>query len=54
MRRRIGQWLIMAIAVPIIASAIGVIADKVEERRGADSKVVKGLKVSKKVLRTGT
>lgn len=54
MRSRIGRWLFMAIAIPVAAAVIGAIADQVEARRGPDSKVAKGLRVGKRVLRPGS
>ncbi len=54
MKRTIGRWLFMAIAIPLIAALVGMIADLVEERRGPDSKVAKGLRVGKQVLRPGS
>ncbi len=53
MRRRIGRWLFMAIAIPLIAALLGRIADEFEARQGADSKVAKGLRFGKGVLRPG-
>ncbi|SEJ66581.1 hypothetical protein [Demequina mangrovi] len=53
MRRRFGRWLFMAIAIPVAAALLGRIADEVEARQGADSKVAKGLRVGKGILRPG-
>ncbi|WP_296667900.1 hypothetical protein [Demequina sp.] len=54
MRRAIGRWAIFAIAIPLTAAALGLIADQVEQHRGADSKVVKGLRVGRSILRPGS
>ena len=54
MRRRFGRWMVMAIAIPIAAWALGRIADEVEQRRGPDSRTAKGLRVGKQVLRPGS
>ncbi|WP_156163616.1 hypothetical protein [Demequina subtropica] len=53
MRRRFGRWLFMAIAIPVAAALLGRIADEVEARRGEGSKVAKGLRVGKGILRPG-
>lgn len=50
MRRMLGRWALLAIVLPLAAWAVGRIADAVENRRGEDSKVVKGLRVGKTVL----
>lgn len=54
MRRRFGRWIFMAIAIPLAAAALGKIAEKVEASRGPDSKVAKGLRMGKGVLRPGS
>ncbi len=53
MKKTVGRWLFMAIAIPLVAAALGMIADLVEEHRGPESKVAKGLRVGKQVLRPG-
>lgn len=53
MRRRFGRWLFLAIAIPLAAAALGMIADKVEERRGPDSKAARGLRMGRQILRPG-
>lgn len=44
MRRRIFRWIVIAIAVPVIAGALRKSAEYVEQSRGPDSKAAKGLK----------
>ncbi|WP_156162360.1 hypothetical protein [Demequina iriomotensis] len=53
MRRRFGRWIVMAIAIPLAAALLGRIADEVEARQGEGSKVAKGLRVGKGILRPG-
>ncbi len=51
MKNRLGRWLFLAIAIPVTAALLGRIADMVERRQGPDSKVARGLRVGKQVLR---
>jgi hypothetical protein len=44
MRRRIIRWVIVAVAVPIVASVLLKAGERVEQSRGPDSKAAKGLK----------
>lgn len=53
MRRRFGRWVVLMVAVPLAAAALGMIADKVEERRGPDSKAARGLRMGRQILRPG-
>jgi hypothetical protein len=46
MRRRIVRWIIIAIAIPIVANLLRKSGEHVAQNRGADSKVAKGLKVA--------
>ncbi len=54
MKSRFGRWLFLAIAIPVTAAVLGAVADKLEERNGPDSKVVKGLRFGRSVLRPGS
>jgi hypothetical protein len=46
MRRRCVRWAVIAIAIPIIASALRKTGERVEQSRGPDSKTAKGLKIA--------
>ncbi|WP_156157703.1 hypothetical protein [Demequina pelophila] len=54
MRRMLGRWLMLALVVPLIAAALGMIADRLEERSGEPTKVVKGLRAGRSVLRAAS
>lgn len=51
MNRMIKRWAAAAILVPAIAWGLGAAADKVAQRRGEDSKAVKGLNLGSRLLR---
>ncbi|WP_291380132.1 hypothetical protein [Demequina sp.] len=51
MKRLIKRWVAAAILVPAVAWGLGAAADKVAQRRGEDSKAVKGLNLSSRLLR---
>ena len=51
MKRLIKRWAVAAIVVPAVAWGLGAAADKVAERRGGDSKAVKGLNLGSRLLR---
>ncbi|WP_160295421.1 hypothetical protein [Demequina aurantiaca] len=51
MRRRIVRWIIIAIAVPIIANILRKSGEHVEKTRGPESKAAKGLKVAGSAVR---
>lgn len=53
MKRMVGRWIVMAVAVPLIAALLGVVADKVEQHRGPDSSVAKGLRAGRGFLKGG-
>lgn len=51
MKSMMKRWAIAAILVPAIAWGLGAAADKVAQRRGEDSKAVKGLTIGSRLLR---
>ncbi|WP_430868094.1 hypothetical protein [Demequina aurantiaca] len=51
MRRRAIRWIIIAIAVPIVANLLHKTAERVEQRQGPQSKAAKGLKVAGSAVR---
>lgn len=51
MRRRIIRWIIIAIAVPIIANVLHESGKRMERTRGPESKAAKGLKVAGSAVR---
>lgn len=44
MRANLIRWAVLAIAVPVAAAAVRRIADAVEQRQGAPSRVSRGLR----------
>ncbi len=52
MKKLIKRWAVAAILVPAVAWGLGAAADQVAQRRGNDSKAVKGLNLSSRVLRS--
>lgn len=51
MRRRIIRWIIIAIAVPIIAEVLRETGKHMERKHGPESKAAKGLKVAGSAVR---
>jgi hypothetical protein len=46
------RWAVAILVVPAIAWALRAIAQEVAQRRGSDSKAVKGLNLGSRVLRS--
>jgi len=44
MRARIIRWAVLAVAVPVAAAGIKKVADVLEERRGPQSRIARGLR----------
>lgn len=51
MRRRIVRWIIIAIAIPVIANVLHKSGERMERTRGPQSKAAKGLKVAGSTVR---
>lgn len=51
MKTMVKRWALAAILVPAVAWGLGAAAEKVAERRGEDSKAVKGLDLGSRILR---
>lgn len=51
MRRRIIRWIVIAVAVPIVASILRKSGDKVAQKRGPDSRAAKALRVAGNAVR---
>lgn len=51
MRRRAIRWIIIAIAIPIVANLLRKSGEHVAKTRGEDSKAAKGLKVAGTAMR---
>lgn len=44
MRAQLLRWAVMAVAIPLAAAGVKVLANRVEDRRGSDSTVARGLR----------
>lgn len=51
MRRLIIRWVVIAVAVPIVASILRQSGDKVAQQRGPNSKAAKGLRMAGNAVR---
>lgn len=51
MKTMLKRWAVAAILVPAVAWGLGAAADKVAQKRGEDSKAVKGLNIGSRILR---
>ena len=50
MKKAIGRWIVLLVAVPVVVAVLGSVADKLERDRGHDSKSAKSVRAVKKVV----
>lgn len=50
-RARLVRWAVMAVAVPVAAAGVVKLADLVEQRRGTQSRVARGLRAIGETVR---
>lgn len=51
MKKAIGRWIVFLVAVPVAVGLLGTAAQKLEDKRGRDSKSAKGVRFVRGVVR---